>query len=558
MPFTKIGRQTVNAVRFAEIAQVFIRHGFADILRRAGLDKGWPGKILRGMGLMSASGGEPATVGSRLRDALTELGPTFIKFGQILSTRPDLIGHEITGELSGLRDEVNPVVFDLIRPVIEQELGRSLPELFSSIDDTPVASASLSQVYHAILPSGEAVAVKVQRPDIERVIESDMSLMRAIAEWTAKHSEDLRFLDPKGIVDEFSRSILRELDFRMEARSALQFAENFRDNPEIIIPRLFSECSSRRVLTLEWIEGVPIDNVDAYPEHNSDPAIVAATGCRALCEMVFHHRLFHADPHPGNIFLVGDNKLAFLDLGMAGHLEESDIRSFSDILFAIFAGDTDACLQAVLQLTSVDEPRDKTALAHELSEYIAFEAPLVISGGEVVRGLEMMVQIMRRHNLELGPRFSLLLKALVTIEKVAHDLDPHLDMASIIKPYLEDLALSRYTPAHFLKEVHAHLGGYLQLSRQAPADIAFLLRQLRSGKMKLHVHHEHLETLASTIDRASKRNSVAVVIAALIIGSSLLFLAEGPFARLGIVGFVVAGLLGLMLILSILWGGERD
>lgn len=558
MPYTRIGRQTVNAVRFAEIVQILVKHGFADMLQRAGLDKGWPGKILHGMRLMNVPPGETSTFGMRLRGALTELGPTFIKLGQVLSTRPDLVGSRLAAELTGLQDEVKPVRFDLIRPIIEEELGAPLNELFSSLEETPVASASLSQVYRAVLPDGTVAAVKAQRPDTERVIDSDISLMGTVAEWIAQHSEDLRFLDPKGIVDEFSRSIRRELDFRIEARAAVQFADNFQDNPEVIIPRLFKEYSSRRVLTLEWIDGVPLNNIDAYEARNSDPRTVAAAGCHALCEMVFHHRLFHADPHPGNIFLVRDNKMAFLDLGMAGHLEESDIRAFSDILLAIFAGDTEACLQAVLQLTATDEPRDKTALAHEISEYIAFEAPLIISGGEVVRGLEIMVQIMRRHNLELGPRFSLLLKALVTIEKVAHELDSELDMAGIIRPYLEDLVLSRYTPARFLKEVRTHLGGYLQLSRQAPADVAFLLRQLRSGKMKLHVHHEHLETLASTIDRASKRNSVAVIIAALIIGSSLLFLAEGPFARLGIIGYVVAGILGFMLILSILWGGEKN
>lgn len=557
MPFTRFGRQTVNAVRFAEIAQVFIRHGFADMLRRAGLDKGWPGKILQGMRLMSAPVGEPATFGSRLRDALTELGPTFIKFGQVLSTRPDLIGHEVAEELSGLQDEVSPVAFDVIRPVIEEELGRPLSELFASIDRTPVASASLSQVYHAVLPSGEAVAVKAQRPDIERVIESDISLMGSVSEWIAQHNEDLRFLDPKGIVEEFSRSIRRELDFEIEAHAALQFAENFRDDPQVVIPKLYTEYSARRVLTLEWVDGVPINDIASYPQRDSDPETVARAGCRALCEMVFNHRLFHADPHPGNIFLLRENKMAFLDLGMAGHLEESDVRAFSDILLAIFSEDTDACLDAVLQLTSADEPRDRILLAHEISEYIAFEAPLILSGGQVVRGIEIIVQIMRRHNLELGPRFSLLLKALVTIEKVAHQLDPKLDMALLIRPYVEDILSRRYTPAYLFKELQAHAGGFLRLSRQAPTDIAYLLRQLRGGKMKVHVHHEHLETLASTIDRASKRNSVAIVIAALIVGSSLLFLTETPLARLGIIGYITAGLLGFVLILSILWGGER-
>ena len=557
MPYTKIGRQTVNAVRFAEIAQVLIRHGFADLMQRGGLHKGWPGKLLRGMRLMRAPVGEPATFGTRLRAALTELGPTFIKFGQVLSTRPDLIGHKVAEELSGLQDRVVPLDFSVISPIIEAELKKPLKELFASIDPAPVASASLSQVYRAVLPSGETVAVKAQRPEIERVIESDISLMETVAEWIGQHADDVRFVDPKGIVEEFARSIRRELDFEIEGRAAMQFAANFADDPDIIVPKLYGEYSARRVITLEWIDGVPINNLAAYAGRNSDPAVVAQTGCRALCDMVFKHYLFHADPHPGNIFLTQDSRIAFLDLGMAGHLEEGDVRAFSDLFYAVFNRDTEQCLDAVLLLTAKEEPFNRAPLAHEISEYIAFEAPMIIAGGQVVRGLEIMVQILLRHNLELGPRFSLLLKALVNIEKVGLQLDPDMDMTPVIRPYVENVVLYRFTPKHLYKEVQAHAAGYLRLSRQAPTDIAYLLRQLRSGKLKLHIHHEHLETLAATIDRSSKRNAVAVVIAALIIGSSLLFSTDAPLARLGIIGYLAAGVLGFMLIISILWGKER-
>ncbi len=557
MPHTKIGRQAVNAVRFVEIVQVLVRYGFYDVIQRAHLDTGWPGRLLHGMRLMRTPAGSPETFGARLRAALTELGPTFIKFGQVLSTRPDLIGASLAQELTGLQDDVTPVPFDVVRPIIEEDLKRPIDDLFASIDTEAIASASLSQVYRATLSTGEKVAVKAQRPDIEHLIESDISLMATMAEWTAQHSEELRFLDPKGIVDEFARSIRRELDFTIEAMAARRFADNFKENPQIIIPKLFADHSARRVITLEWIDGVPIDTLAAYPERNSDPETVAKIGCRALCDMVFEHRFFHADPHPGNIFLVRDNRLAFLDLGMAGHLEMSDIQAFSDILLAVFNEDSRQCLNTVLQLTATYEPGDHTLLAHELSEYIAFEAPLIIAGGQVVRGLEIMVQIMRRHNLELAPRFALLMKALMTIEKVGHTLDPKMDMTSIIRPYAEDMLLDRYTPTQVLKNMQSHLNGYLQLSRQAPTDIAYLLRQLRAGKLKFHIHHEHLEKLAATIERSSKRNAVAMVIAALIIGSSLLFLTETPFARLGIIGYTAAGILGFLLIISILWGGDR-
>lgn len=557
MLYTKFARQTVNAVRFVDIVQVLVRHGFTDMVYRAGLHRGWPGKLLKGIRLLKTEE-EPSTFGSRLRAALVDLGPTFIKLGQVLSTRPDLVGHKIAQELAELQDSVAPISFDVIRPIIERELKQPIEELFASIDPIPVAAASLSQVHQAVLRSGEKVAVKAQRPDIDRLIESDISLMATVAEWIAEHNKDLKFIDPVGIVDEFARSIRRELDFEIEARVALQFAENFKDDPEIIIPKLFIAYSARRVITLEWIDGVPIDDLASYRSRNSDPKKTAGIGCRALCDMIFRHQLFHADPHPGNIWLHYDNRIAFLDLGMAGYLQTSDIKSFADIFLAVLNRNAEQCLDAVIQLTVADEPYNRAPLAHEISDYIAFEVPVIIARGQVVRGLELMVQIMRRHDLELAPRFSLLLKALVTIEKVGHILDPDLDMTPILRPYVEDVVYNRYGAAQLVSEVQAHASGYLKLSRQAPTDLAFLLRQLRSGKLKLHVHHEHLETLAQTIDQSSRRNAVAIVIGALLIGSSLLFASDFPLARLGIIGYTVAGVLGVFLIVSLLWGkGNR-
>lgn len=556
MAYTKIGKHTVNAVRFAEIVQILVRHGFADLVQRAGLHKGWPGKLLHGMRLMRTPVGASATFGSRLRSALTELGPTFIKLGQVLSTRPDLVGHIIAEELTGLQDEVAPLPFSRMQPVIERELAAPIGDLFVSIEHTPVASASLSQVYRAVLKTGEMVAVKVQRPDIESIIESDISLMETLAEWIKEHLDEQRLLDPPGIVKEFARSIRRELDFEIEARIAQQFLVNFADDDNVVIPTPYLSCCSRHVLTLEWIDGIPLDTLEAYEERNSDPAQVARVGCQALCKMIFEHHLFHADPHPGNIFLLRDNRLAFLDLGMAGHLEPGDVQALSDMFLSIFHTDSDACLEAVLQLSSNEEPSNRSLLAHEIAEYVAFEARVIVGGGQIARGIELAVQILRRHNLELAPRFSLLLKALATIEMVGKGLDPKMDMTPVIKPYIEKLILSRYSTTQLFKEIQVHANGFLRLSRQAPTDVAHLLRQLRSGKMKLHIHHEHLEKMAFTLDRASKRNAVAVVTASLIVGSSMLISTESPLAKLGIFGFIAAGLLGIFLIISILWGKE--
>lgn len=551
--YTKLGKHTVNAVRLAEVLQVFVKHGFADLLQRAGFHRSLPAKLLRGLNLMESPSGPPHTFGQRLRDALVDLGPTFVKLGQVLSTRPDLIRHELAKELSNLQDQVDALPFERMDEVLRESFGAGAADLFAEFDTTPVASASLSQVYRARLKSGEEVAVKIQRPGVAKVIDSDLSLMRQVAEWSAGHLQDVKWLDPQGIVDEFARSIRRELDFVIEARVIEQFRINFENDPAVVVPAVYSEFCGVSVLTMDWIDGVRVDNVEAYRARNCDPAQVAINGCDALCRMVFEYQLFHADPHPGNVFVTRDNHLAFLDLGMAGHLENSDVAAIGDVFLAMFSRDSRACVDAILVLTSGGEPADLEILERELTEFIAFEARAILGGGQVARGLERATQILQRANMVLSPRFSLLIKALATIEMVGRSLDPDLDMVPIIQPYVERLIRKRYAPRQILRDLQHNARVALRLGHQVPRDISQLLQQLRQGKLKFSIHHEHLDDLAATIDRASSRNTVGLIVAAIIVGSSLLITTESSFARLGMAGFLFAGILGSVLVVSILW-----
>ncbi len=553
MYYTKLGKNTVNAVRFAEVLQVMVRHGFADLLGRAGFRNGLPARVLRSLNLIEAPKGPPETLGARLCAALTELGPTFVKFGQILSTRSDIVGPTLAQELTHLQDNVEPVPFDKMRGVFVETLGEEIETLYATFNTTPVASASLSQVYQATLSGGEKVAVKVQRPGSEKKIEADLSLMRQIADWIAEHMEDAKLLDPAGIVDEFARSIHRELDFNIEARIIDQFAHNFEDMPQVFIPGVYHDFSSSRIITMDWIDGVRVDQLDAYEARNCDPHTMALLGCDVLCRMIFEQRLFHADPHPGNLFITQNNQIAFLDLGMAGHLERTDVAAIADLFLAIFHEDTSACINAILTLTTQGEPHDMHALEHEIAEFIAFEAPTIIGGGQVGRGIETALQILRRYKLELAPRFSLLLKALATIETVGRALDPKFDFVPIIQPYLEHLILMRFHPKQVLKEARLNASALLKLGRQIPDDVGRLLQQMRHGKVRFNIHHEYLENLAHTIDRSSNRQVVGMITAAIIVGSSLIIATDSPLSRLGIGGYIFAGLLGAGLIISILW-----
>lgn len=551
---TRLGRNTVNAVRLGEVLQVFIKHGFADLLERIGLAQNLPARVLRGMRLVPAPEGDPSTLGARLCSAFTELGPTFIKFGQVMSTRPDVLGESLARELSALQDRVEPMPFHEIRTVIESQLGAPLETLYASFDRTPVASASLSQVYHATLHTGEEVAVKVMRPGIEKRIDSDLSLMRQMAEWASEVLEEAQILDPPGIVDEFGRSIKRELDFGIEARVTDQFRENFEGVDFVMVPRVFHAHSARHVLTLEWIDGVRVDQVQAYAERQSSPEEVAENGCEALCLMIFEHHLFHADPHPGNLFLTRDNQLAFLDLGMAGHLERSDVSAIADLFLAIFHKDAGECVEAVLTLAATDgEIEDREKLEHEIAEFIAFEAQIIINSGEVSKGMERAVQIIHRHRLRLAPRFSLLLKGLATIEIVGRQLHPDLDFIPILEPHVRKLIMERYQPQFLFQDVQQNAFSLLKLMRQAPGDATALLQQMRGGKVMVRLKHEQAAQMMQTIDRASSRLSMALVLGALVIGGSIAATAGTGIHAFGASAFVLATLVAAGYVASIIW-----
>lgn len=544
---TRVG----NAVRLAEVVQTLVRHGFVDLVRRTGLHEGLPARLLRSMHIIDASSGEPETLGLRLRAVLTELGPTFVKFGQILSTRPDLVGAGVAADLSGLQDRVATVSFDTMEAVLCEDLGPDALTLFTEFDKEPVASASLSQVYRATLASGERVAVKIQRPGVQRVIEQDLSLMLRIAEWVAEHVEDTEWIDPVGVVEEFSRSVRRELDFTIEARVIDRFRENFAKETQVFVPRTYPGVSGTRVLTMDWVDGVRLDAVDQYPSRGCDPRVVAETGCQVVCRQVFEHHLFHADPHPGNIFVTRDNQIAFLDYGMVGHLEKTDAAALADLLYAVFREDSEACVNALVVVT-MGEPGDRRALEHDMADFIAFEGRALIGGGRVGDGIEKMVELLRRHRLQLAPRFSLLLKSLGTIESVGHELDPKIDMVPIIQPYVERLVAGRYAPGRVLREAQEGVAAALRLGRELPGEIEQLLRMLRRGKLRVHLDHEGLDRLSAVTDRASNRIAFGVIAGALIVGSSLIVATSGGVNQLGLAGFVFAGILGVGLLVSII------
>lgn len=552
MPYRTITRRVGDAVRLAEVAQVLVRHGFADLVRRVGLYEGAPAKLLRSLHLIEQAADVPETMGARLRAALTELGPTFVKFGQILSTRPDVLGPDVCAELSNLQDKVTALPFDQMLPVIEGELKGKLGDHFREFNEIPVASASLSQVYRARTQLGREVAVKVQRPGIRKTIQSDLSLMRGLAEWIAEHVKELQWIDPIGTVEEFNRTVMRELDFTIEAHVIQRFRKNYSGATAVFVPRVEPDLSGPHMLVMDWIDGVRVDAIDQYEARNCSPRTVAANGADTLSKQVFEFHLFHADPHPGNILVTRNDQIAFLDYGMVGHLEPNDVDAIADLLRAVFEEDSPRCVDALLKFTVAGETEHRAELEHDVAEYIAFEARSVMGNADVGKALDQITAILRRHKLQLAPRFSLLLKAMATIESTAKTLDKTLDMSPIIRPYVENIIKQRFAPIRLAKESQQTLATAMRIGREIPGEIQSLVRTFRKGKFRIQLDHEGLDHLAGVTDRASNRIAFSVIAGALIVGSSLL-ISSGIGARsLGYLGFSFAGVLGVMLLISIL------
>lgn len=552
-----LGRRTRNAKRLIQVLQVLVKHGFADVLRRIGFERSLPGRLLRSLHIVDAPEGPPATFGCRLRTALTELGPTFIKFGQVMSTRPDIVSIEVAEELSKLQDEVAPLPFDVMAAVIKEALDAPAEELYAQFEREPVAAASLSQVYRARLKTGESVAVKVRRPGVDRLIDADIGLMRQIAAWIDEHVKDLEWFDAPGIVEEFARSVRRELDFKLEAGVIDQFQRNFADYEDVFVPKVYPNLCATEVLTMDWVDGVRVDRFEEYEARNCDRETVAVRGCEILCDMIFEHRLFHADPHPGNIFITQDNKFAFLDYGMAGHLEKSDVAILADLFLAIFKQDSAECVDALLLLTPGEEPEDREALQHAVAEFIAFEAQAIIGGGQVARGLERATEILRQFQLQLASRFALLLKALATIEHVGRKLYPDMDMVPVMQPYIERLVSDRFKPMNVLRELQQNVGAVRRFTQEVPDDFARLVRQLRRGHFRTQLRVDHINELIETQERNGARITLGLVDVGLFLASSVLVAGPNPARHLGYVGLIGAVMLGVGLFLSA-WMSHPD
>ena len=540
--------------RYGEIIAVLARYGFGDLLASLQVHR----FVKAGRRVLRIKPRqELASVSrwDRIRMALEELGPTFIKLGQFASNRPDILPLDLVLTLEKLQDAVPPFPRSEAVARIEKELGKPVGELFARFDDQPFASASISQVYRANLKSGEDVVVKVQRPRLDETVLVDIEIMRDLAQLLERYLEELRALSLVQLVDEFAGAIHKELDFTSEARHFETFRANFRDDPEVHIPKVFREYSSRRVITTEFVRGRKIADADTMRSAGLDPGEIARRGARAVLKQIFIHGFFHADPHAGNIIVMDGNVICFIDLGMAGILTPSTRRRMGSVIAGFARRDPEAIAKVVYELS--DQRFDmREHLEHEIAELLQEYASAALRTINVGDVLQRLTRIMTDHSIRMIPGFYLLSKSLVTLEGIGYRLDPDFNLMEHVEPFARQLIGEQFGPLHVAKETAATAIDYAELLRSVPAEMRDLLHLVKSGRLRIEFEHRGLDPVFRKMDQVVNRIVFGLVLAALVIGSSVVVLSDIPpklhgLPLIGIAGFLAAGFMGFWLLVSI-------
>lgn len=555
-----IGRTYRHLNRYHRILRVLFKYGFNDLVDRLHIDQ----YLESGLQMINRKPREQIARLSRperLRLVFEELGPTFIKLGQLLSTRPDLIPADFLDELAKLQDDVPPFSLAEVHAIFQEELGLSPDEIFHYFDTEPLAAASIGQVHRARLDDGTELVVKVQRPGIENVIAVDLEILTHIAELMEQYLEEVQGHQPMAIVHEFARSLSREIDFSIELANIQRFSSQFAGNPAIHVPLVYPELSTDRLLVMEYVIGIKSSKVEVLREQGYDLPLVAERGANLVMEQIFVHGFFHSDPHPGNVFVLPGNVVCFIDFGQMGRLSRKDQEDFTDLVLNLVAGNEREFVSGVLKMTVQLGEVDRESLGRDLGSLMDMYLYRPLGKLEAGKILQDLLDLISRHKLSFKPNLYQMLKALSTVEGVGLMLDPKLELIRLAKPFMRKIRLGRMQPGRIMEELSLTGSAYLHLFRDLPEELRNLLQQLRSGRLRLEFEHRGLKSLGATLDRLSNRIAFAIVLAALIVGSSLIVLSGIPpywhgIPVIGLVGFLVAGIMGFWLLLSIIRHGR--
>jgi ubiquinone biosynthesis protein len=539
-----------NVNRWRDILTVLSKYELANWISRLGPDFAKDFLKARGGAAIARQPWE-----SRVRMALAELGPTFIKLGQILSTRPDLVGVALADELQRLQTEVPADPPEVVAKTIEAELGRPAGEVFGELEPQAMASASIGQVHRAKLHSGQPVVVKVQRAGIEKKVQVDLEILAGLAQ-LAERIPEFHNYRPRAIVAEFQRALRRELDFGRELRNMQQFARNFAEDPTVYIPRAYPEFSTGRVLTMELVEGIKLSEIAQRAPAGFDPEQLARRGANLYLEMIFTHGFYHADPHPGNVVLLGDHVIGLLDFGMVGRIDERLHEEIAEMLLAVGNQDAEHLASLITRVGAPPPGLDRSALSLDVADFMAHYGSLSLDRFDLSGALNEMTEMIRRYHIMLPARIAMLIKVLVTLEGTSRLVSPKFSLVEVMAPYQKKLLWRRLSPSRQLRKVWRLYAEMEHLVEVLPRGLIEILEQIQSGKFDVHLDHRGLEPSVN-------RLVLGMLASALFLGSSLLLSrGVGPLiygvSAPGLAGCVVSIALGLRLWRAISKSGKLD
>jgi len=555
-----VGRTYRHLARYRQILAVFFKYGFGDLIELLKIEQ----YIEIGLQLISKnrrSRLEKLSRAERVRMACEELGPTYIKLGQILSTRPDLVPVDFIKELSKLQDNVPSSPFSEVSKIIESELGAPPEDIFDFFEKAPLASASIGQVYRATLKDGEEVAVKVQRPGIKKIIEVDLEIMLHLATLMERHIEEMSLHQPVKIVEEFARTLEREIDYTIEATNMERIARNFLNDLTIYVPKVFRDTTTESILTTELVEGIKVSEIDRLEKAGLDRKLITVRGADVVLKQIIKHGFFHADPHPGNIFVLPDNVICLLDFGMTGSVDRRTREDFVDLAESVVNRNESRATQVLLKLTYWDEDPDIRLLEKDVADFMGRHLYKPLKDIKIGKLLHNLLDLAFQHRLRIPPDIFLMLKAFSAVEGVGFMLDPDFDMIKQAAPFIKEVKVSRLSPQRITGDIFRLAIELFQFVQNFPKDILSITRLIKQQKLSLNLEYKGLDKMLSTYDQISNRISFSIIIAALIIGSALIVMSKVPplfydISLLGIVGFLAAAVMGIWLLVAILRKGR--
>lgn len=544
-----------HIARYREIANVLARHGFGFIIDQAGLR----GFLSRRSLEEGKEGAGYLTPPERLLRALGELGPTFIKLGQILSTRPDLIPREYLVQLEKLQDQVPPYPFEQVEELLKRELDGDWERIFDYIDPIALASASIGQVHQAALHSGESVVIKVQRPGVEQVVETDIEILFDVARLLESRTAWGRHYSLVGVVEEFAYSLSGELDYSREGRNADRMSALLADDPRVVIPKVYWEFSTRRVLVMEYVEAIKISSLDRLQEEKIDRQAVARNLVETILKQVYDFGFFHTDPHPGNLAVLPDGRLVFMDFGQVGRLDDHIREQAVSMILSMVRYDVDGVMRGLLEIGVVHQRVDRAALRRDLTRLQEKYYGLPLAEIHVGEALRELVDLSFTYRIRIPSEFALAIKCLITTEGVLEQLDPQISLLVLAENFARGVLRKRLEPSSIKRSLSRVLLETLGLAQSIPRRTENVLSLLEEGEIKIQLEHRNLRPVARSVNTFTNRLSLSILIGSLVVGSSFIARSSEGFLRtipIAEIGFIAAAAMSVWLILSIIRSGR--